>query len=429
MLFRFTSVVALLVATASPPADAAVRFEPLSVPGRPGEIMEGGVWYPEGGGEGLALVLISHGNAGWYRGHRDTAEALARAGMVAAAITHPGDNWRDSSRSFAIWRRPQHLRSLLDYMLRSWPGRGRIHPGRVGAFGFSAGGFTVLAAVGGKPDLTRIQGHCRVNPSFFECRVAAKGPASLLPLTRLLSWSHDRRIRAAVVAAPALGFTFGKQGLRNVKIPVQLWRAEADEVLPHPFSAEAVRRALPRRPDYVVVKNAGHFDFLEPCAPASARERGEFCRSRPGFSRESFHQEMNRRIVEFFREHLKSAPPRSSDGMAMLRHLIAPCMRTLLQRLGQWTGKVEQSRISAGRIFRTGLNFLGFRASQSTGHQTPTAARTSFMVASARSAAASPERRRKAVRPPSSPRISAKRRWTGSSPAITASATPTLRVP
>lgn len=311
MLIKLTRLIGLLiamaVAVAAGPAKASIRFAPLSVPSGYGKAMEGGVWYPEGGGKGLPLVILSHGTGGWYRSHRDTAEALARAGMVAAAITHPGDNWRDSSRSFAIWRRPKHLKSLVDHMLRSWPGRARIDSSRIGAFGFSAGGFTVLVATGGEPDLTRLRQHCRANPSFFDCKVASKGPTGLLPLTRLLSWTHDPRIGAAVVAAPALGFTFGASGLRNVTVPVQLWRAEADEVLPHPFYAEAVRRALPRPPSYNVVSNAGHFDFLDPCTPASAQVRAEMCKSRPGFNRHEFHGTMNRSIAAFFREHLTQA--------------------------------------------------------------------------------------------------------------------------
>ena len=45
-----------------------------------------------------------------------------------------------------------------------------------------------------------------------------------------------------------------------MKVPIQLWRAEEDVVLPHPRYAEAARKALPEAPDYRVVANADHFD-------------------------------------------------------------------------------------------------------------------------------------------------------------------------
>ena len=104
-------------------------------------------------GTGLPLVVISHGHGGSYAGHLDTATALANAGFVVAALTHNGDSWRDQSRPTAIWERPRQLKLLTDYMLGAWSDHERLDANRVGAFGFSAGGFTVLAAAGGEPDL------------------------------------------------------------------------------------------------------------------------------------------------------------------------------------------------------------------------------------------------------------------------------------
>jgi len=50
-------------------------------------------------GAKLPLVVSSHGRGGWFGLHHDTAEALADAGFVVAAINHPGDNGNDSSQS------------------------------------------------------------------------------------------------------------------------------------------------------------------------------------------------------------------------------------------------------------------------------------------------------------------------------------------
>jgi len=284
-------------AKATPRAERLTIVDPVSGP------VEIGVWTPEGDEAKRPLIVISHGSGGDYLSHSDTAQALAGAGFVVAALTHSGDNWRDQSLVAAIWHRPRQLRLLVDYMTGEWPARSRIDADRIGAFGFSAGGFTVLVAAGGTPDLGRIRDHCTAHPGFFDCRIASAA-RPLLPLLSRIVWTHDSRIRALVVAAPALGYTFGREGLAAVRAPVQLWSGDSDEILPHSFYAEPVRDELPGRVEYRLVAGAGHFDFLAPCSAAAARARPHLCTSGPGFDRVAFHDSLNRDAVRFFQESL-----------------------------------------------------------------------------------------------------------------------------
>lgn len=318
-------LLALVLALAAGAAQASVGYRHFSIPDPAGAPIEAGVWYPADApaqptavetfvaplakdapvrGHGLPLVVISHGSGGSYAGHVDTAIALAEAGFVVAAITHTGDNWRDQSGATRIWDRSRQLKLLTDHMLAVWPDHGAIDPARIGAFGFSAGGFTVLTLAGGEADLSRMAGHCLAHPTFFDCRlVAASGarrPAGPV-------WTHDARIRAVVSAAPALGYAFGREGLARVRQPVQLWRAENDEVLVHPYYAEAVRQALPKPPEHHVVAGAGHYDFLAPCSPTLTKINAGICRSAEGFDRAAFHRAFNREVVAFF---LKTLAPR-----------------------------------------------------------------------------------------------------------------------
>ena len=129
--------------------------------------------------------------------------------------------------------------------------------------------------------------------------VAKSGATAPAQLTSTTARAADPRIKAAVIAAPALGFTFAPDGLKNVKVPVQLWRAENDTVVPHPRYAEAVRVALPQAPDYHVVANAGHYDFLVPCSAALASIAPTICTSAPGFDRAAFHDSFNAAVVNF----------------------------------------------------------------------------------------------------------------------------------
>lgn len=252
-----------------------------------------------------ALIVISHGSGGDLTGHLDTAQRLAEAGFVVAALTHAGDNWRDHSRATDVMARPAALRRLTDHMLSGWQGAAQIDTRRIGAFGFSAGAFTVLTALGGRPDLSRIASHCADHPQLWVCTMLRQHPAagSAPPASAPESPSADPRIRAAVIAAPALGFTFDAAGLSSVRAPIQIWQGEADDITPAPLYAQQVRRSLPRAPDYRLVPSAGHFDFLAPCA--APQRAPQICTSAPGFDRAAFHSQFNAEIVRFFARELR----------------------------------------------------------------------------------------------------------------------------
>jgi predicted dienelactone hydrolase len=320
-------LVVFLLTTLRIACAADVGFQEVAIPDGDDKPLSAGVWYPTdaqasphriGGatqtvalnapiaGQGLPLILISHGSGGWYGGHYDTALALVQAGFVVAAVTHRGDSFDDHSRTAQLWVRPEQLKRLTDYMVASWPQRASIDASRIGVFGFSAGGFTVLVAAGGVPDLSLIGPYCVEHPDTDACTVVRSTPGLVDRFATLPAsvWVHDTRIRAAVVAAPGVGFVFGRGGLVNVHAPVQLWSAQFDHVEPAPDYADAVRAALPVAPDFHLVQNADHYDFLPACSAAAAREIPGICTPRPGFDRVEFHTEMNRDVVAFFERTL-----------------------------------------------------------------------------------------------------------------------------
>ncbi len=266
-------------------------------------------------GKDLPLVVMSHGNGGSYLSHFDTAVALADAGFVVVAVTHTGDSYADQSRSIDVMARPRHISRAIDHMLSTWDGHAAINPARIGVFGFSTGGFTALASIGGVPDFSKIAPNCAQYPGDYACQLMSRSAGQVAAMTtpaptpaptpaaKSASTSTDAvdlRIKAAVVAAPALGFTFSANGLKNVRVPVQLWRADSDVVVPHPRYAEVVRLALPQAPDYRVVSNAGHYDFLAPCSSALASIAPPICSSAAGFDRAAFHVGFNAAVVSFF---------------------------------------------------------------------------------------------------------------------------------
>ncbi len=263
-----------------------------------GQAITAGVWTPNAAPPGARpLIVISHGNGGGFMGHADTAEALAGAGFVVAALNHPHDNNQDMSRSTQLTDRPAEVSALIDHMTTGWRGPVEVDASRIGAFGFSAGAFTVLAPAGAESDGQAILDHCAGHPEFFVCTLFT--PETL----NLAEWrpaGGDPRVKAVTAAAPGFGFSFSDESLRGVTIPVQLWQAEDDQILPAPFHVETVRDRLGGSVEYHPVPLAGHLDFMRPCSPEMAAAAPEICRSNPGFDRAAFKRDFNEAVVVFF---------------------------------------------------------------------------------------------------------------------------------
>jgi predicted dienelactone hydrolase len=190
-------------------------------------------------------------------------------------------------------------------MLKNWPGQDRINAERVGAFGFSAGGFTVLAAVGTQPDLRLVAKHCAESPEFV-CDVLRQAKSPLLNAgTPTLGDAlvADPRIRAAVVAAPGLGFTLGPNALANVRVPIQLWSGDQDDRVPYASNARLVREALGSTVEFHAVSGAGHTSFLVPCG---VLKPPGVCSDPAQFDRKAFHTTMNGSVVAFFEKNLNN---------------------------------------------------------------------------------------------------------------------------
>src|SRR5580658_10435381 len=184
------AALAIVMLGATPALSAG--FEQIMVSDPGGAPLEVGIWYPSAdpatpqrvglftqtvatrgavAGRGLPLIVMSHGTGGSFEGHYDTALALAEAGFVVAAVTHTGDNYRDRTQVGRLENRPRHIKVLIDYMLASWPHHDTIDPSRIGMFGFSAGGFTALVAIGGTPDMSTVASYCAAHPDEWSCRM------------------------------------------------------------------------------------------------------------------------------------------------------------------------------------------------------------------------------------------------------------------
>lgn len=258
-------------------------------------------------GKRLPLVVLSHGNGGGAFGHIDLAMDLASAGFVVAAPTHAGDNFADQSRQSdpALFsQRAGQVRATIDHLLEGWEGADRIDPSRVGAYGMSAGGFAVLTLAGATPRMAAIPEHCAHTPEFA-CKVLDHVKSPLLRSgDGAGAFAPDPRIKAAVLAAPGLGFTFAGGGLEGVSVPVQLWSGELDETVPYATNVKVIQEGLGALAEAHRVPNAAHLSFLAPCGLL----KPPACSDPDGFDRAAAHMAMNKQMLAFFTKHLSVAP-------------------------------------------------------------------------------------------------------------------------
>lgn len=323
LLLALLSLAIDIYATALKP-DVPVGFQQVAIPDPGHQPIAAAIWYPTTAKPGFALlglmgervatdgavagnhlplVVISHGTGASSFSHADTALALAEKGFVVIAPMHTGDNFQDDSdvgKPDWLLNRSRHVERAIDMALHRWKDRSRIDPNRVGIFGFSAGATTALINIGGTPDLQRITPQCAEHPEFV-CKLMS--PAAYRNL-KPQPWQRDARIRAAVIAAPGLGFTFAPAGLSAVHVPVQLWQGADDQTVPFATNAGLIRRYLPEQPETHLVPGAVHYSFLAPCGLIGPPQ---LCRDGKGFDRRAFHRAFNDAVVKFFQARLSGS--------------------------------------------------------------------------------------------------------------------------
>jgi predicted dienelactone hydrolase len=261
-------------------------------------------------GRDLPLVVISHGDGGWFGGHASLARALAEAGLIAVALNHPGNSDRDETAPPSRWitERPRHLARVVDHMRTDWPDAPHVDAMRIGAFGFSAGGHSVLAAAGAETSPDRIAAHCAATPDEFVCRagMAADVVEAAGPFPNVLPG-----LRAVVAAAPGFGFGFDPDQVAALDVALQLWSGAEDMRVPHATNTAPLAAALDAPSEAHLVAAAGHFAFRPPCNPAleqaNPRVWDMACIDAPGFDRDAFQARFNRAVVDFLATHLDAA--------------------------------------------------------------------------------------------------------------------------
>jgi predicted dienelactone hydrolase len=271
--------------------------------------------------EKFPLILLSHGTGasslmmGWI------ATALASHGFIAAAVNHPGNNALEdyTLQGFCLWwERATDLSTLLNQLLADTTFGSRIDPKRIGAAGFSLGGFTVIEIAGGIGETPRYQEFCKspkadgmcVDPVEFP-GIAAKAadliktdPAFQTALAEGAKSHRDDRVRAVFAMAPALGPAFDPASLAKIRIPVKIAAGSVDKVVPIASSAQFFASHIPGA-QLTIFQDVGHYTFLATCAQLGRMSRPDLCLDNAGILRDDIHGQTINLAWHFFETNLK----------------------------------------------------------------------------------------------------------------------------
>lgn len=275
------------------------------------------------------LVVLSHGSGGSVWPQFDLAQALVAAGFTVAMPLHAGDNWQDSSDAGpASWeRRPHELSQAIDALaadLRFAPLQ--LDFQRVGAYGMSAGGITVLTMAGARWSPALMARHCdaHIAEDFPACVDLATeltgGPLDgpKMAVARLAvrfrfgdddawrSWNEPRI--AAVVAAVPVATPIDMASLAQPRVPLGLVRAGQDAWLAPRFHSDAVLAAcVPRCALVADMPQAGHGSILSPMVTDLSGPAARLLSDPPGFDRRQL-DDVYQRITGFFVKNLQAEP-------------------------------------------------------------------------------------------------------------------------
>lgn len=267
------------------------------------------------------LVVMSHGTGGSAIMMMWLGTYLASHGYVVAAVNHHGNTASEKEpapQGFLLyWERARDLKVVIDSVLRDSMFADRIDRHRIGAAGFSLGGYTVIAAAGGRFDQAEFDRFCSSAERDFTCGPQAEFPEAPAKfailkesdpvvresLRRSGASYHDSRIKAVFAIAPALGSGFTGKGLRHVKVPVQIVVGEGDTVTPSATNAARYASLIRGARLVVLPGNVGHYTFLHECTPRG-RELLPICRDGSGVDRAAIHTKTRELALDFFNSTL-----------------------------------------------------------------------------------------------------------------------------
>ncbi|CAE6722284.1 hypothetical protein R69927_01265 [Paraburkholderia domus] len=265
------------------------------------------------------LLVLSHGTGGSADSLDWLASALAAEGYIVAGTNHPGNNALEpmTRDGFMLWwERATDASEVIDGVLADPMLGPHVDRDRIGAVGFSLGGYTVLELAGARTNLAAFERFCtspqadaichppeaariHEDPGAPALTLATLSPETKASRARAGASYRDLRIKAVFAIAPALGEAFDSTSFADVTIPVSLLAGEADVTAPVNTNIHRIAGFMPKA-NVTMVPGASHYTFLDTCFPAAVEHLATICKDNPGVDRDAIHAQTAQRALDFF---------------------------------------------------------------------------------------------------------------------------------
>ena len=265
------------------------------------------------------LIVLSHGTGGSAAQLSWLAERLVVGGYIVAAVNHHGNTAVEPQQWPAAFvlpsERSRDLTVLIDQLLEHSAVGTHIDPKRIGAAGFSLGGYSALGLAGIQlPSFSAWEQRCNARPESSACqlppeaeferadigRMKSSDPAFQAALQRSGQSIEDHRIGAVYAIAPALISLMRETDLPgDVEPAIKVVLAKDDEQISLSQTKQFLEASLPQS-EIRTIDKATHYIFLAPCSIRGKLFLRALCSNARGVDRREVHAEVGRDAVAFF---------------------------------------------------------------------------------------------------------------------------------
>jgi predicted dienelactone hydrolase len=263
------------------------------------------------------LVVLSHGTGGSAMQMAWLGTYLAARGYIVAGVNHPGNNGVTGYTTQGFiegWERAKDVSTVISAMLADPRFGSKIDPDRIGAAGFSYGGFTMMELAGARMDVNRILAWCdqvkgACNPPEMpdlmeKFKAIQQQPEMQQALQRSGDSYREPRIRAVFAIAPAVAQAFSPEALQKIAIPVEIVAGEADTIAPPRENAQFYAANIKDAKLTILPGGIGHYTFLDVGTDAAKKQFPQLAVDNPGVDREAVHQQVAEMAASFFDREL-----------------------------------------------------------------------------------------------------------------------------